>query len=26
MDLRAWIYVPEGYCERIQGGSKTARL
>jgi uncharacterized membrane protein len=26
MDLRAWIYVPEGYCERIQGGSKTPRL
>ena len=26
MDLRAWIYVPEGYCERIQGGSKTAKL
>ena len=26
MELRAWIYVPEGYCERIQGGSKTAKL
>ena len=26
MDLRTWIYVPEGYCERIQGGSKTAKL
>lgn len=25
-DLRAWIYVPEGYCHRIQGGSKTPRL
>ena len=24
-DLRAWIYVPEGYCERIQGGSKTPK-
>ena len=22
-DLRAWIYIPEGYCRRIQGGSKT---
>jgi uncharacterized membrane protein len=21
-DLRAWIYVPEGYCDRIQGGTK----
>ena len=26
MDLRAWIYVPEGYCERIQGGSKVPKL
>lgn len=25
-DLRAWIYVPEGYCHRILGGSKTAKL
>jgi uncharacterized membrane protein len=25
MDLRAWIYVPEGYCERIQGGSKVPK-
>jgi uncharacterized membrane protein len=25
MELRAWIYVPEGYCVRIQGGSKTPR-
>jgi uncharacterized membrane protein len=25
-DLRAWIYVPEGYCHRIQGGSKTPKL
>lgn len=25
MDLRAWIYVPEGYCHRIQGGSKTPK-
>jgi uncharacterized membrane protein len=24
-DPKAWIYVPEGYCERIVGGSKTAR-
>ena len=24
-DLRAWIYLPEGYCERIQGGSKTPK-
>jgi uncharacterized membrane protein len=23
-DKKAWIYVPEGYCERIVGGSKTA--
>jgi uncharacterized membrane protein len=22
-DKKAWIYVPEGYCERIVGGSKT---
>jgi uncharacterized membrane protein len=22
-DPKAWIYVPEGYCERIVGGSKT---
>lgn len=26
LDLRAWIYVPEGYCTRIQGGSKVPRL
>ena len=26
MELRAWIYVPEGYCHRIQGGSKTPKL
>jgi uncharacterized membrane protein len=26
MELRAWIYVPEGYCQRIQGGSKTPKL
>ncbi len=25
-DLRAWIYVPVGYCHRIQGGSRTPRL
>jgi uncharacterized membrane protein len=24
-DPKAWIYVPEGYCERIVGGSKAAR-
>jgi uncharacterized membrane protein len=24
-DPKAWIYVPEGYCERIVGGSKTAK-
>ncbi len=24
-DKKAWIYVPEGYCERIVGGSKTAQ-
>jgi uncharacterized membrane protein len=23
-DKKAWIYVPEGYCERIVGGSKSA--
>ena len=22
-DPKAWIYVPEGYCERIVAGSKT---
>jgi hypothetical protein len=22
---KAWIFVPEGYCERIVGGSKTAK-
>jgi len=26
MELRAWIYVPEGYCRRIQGGSTTPKL
>lgn len=26
MELRAWIYVPEGYCQRIQGGSKIPKL
>ena len=26
MELRAWIYVPEGYCHRIQGGSKSPKL
>ena len=24
-DPKWWIYVPEGYCERIVGGSKTAK-
>ena len=24
-DTKAWIFVPEGYCERIVGGSKTAK-
>ena len=24
-DPKAWIYVPEGYCDRIVGGSKTAK-
>jgi len=24
-DPRAWIFVPEGYCERIVGGSKTPK-
>ena len=24
-DGKAWIYVPEGYCERIVGGSKTPK-
>jgi uncharacterized membrane protein len=24
-DPRAWIYVPEGYCERIVAGSKMAK-
>jgi len=24
-DPRAWIYVPAGYCERIVGGSLTAK-
>jgi uncharacterized membrane protein len=23
-DKKAWIFVPEGYCERIVGGSRTA--
>jgi uncharacterized membrane protein len=23
-DKKAWVFVPEGYCERIVGGSKTA--
>jgi uncharacterized membrane protein len=24
-DPKAWIFVPEGYCERIVGGSKAAK-
>jgi uncharacterized membrane protein len=24
-DLKGWIFVPEGYCERIVGGSKTPK-
>ena len=24
-DPKAWIYVPEGYCDRIVGASKTAK-
>jgi len=24
-DAKAWIFVPEGYCERIVGGSKAAK-
>ena len=24
-DKKAWIFVPEGYCERIVGGSKTVQ-
>jgi uncharacterized membrane protein len=24
-DPKAWIYVPEGYCDRIVGGSKTPK-
>ena len=24
-DPKAWIYVPAGYCERIVGGSLTAK-
>ena len=26
MELRAWIYVPKGYCNRIQGGTTVPRL
>lgn len=26
LDLRAWIYVPVGYCSRIQGGSTSPKL
>ena len=24
-DTKAWIFVPQGYCDRIVGGSKTAK-
>jgi len=24
-DKKAWVFVPEGFCERIVGGSKTAQ-
>jgi uncharacterized membrane protein len=24
-DPKAWIYVPEGYCDRIVGGSKSPK-
>ncbi len=24
-DKKAWIYVPEGYCDRIVGGNKSAQ-
>lgn len=24
-DKKAWVFVPEGYCERIVGGSKTPK-
>jgi len=24
-DPKAWIYVPEGYCDRIVGGSTTPK-
>ncbi len=24
-DPKAWLFVPEGYCERIVGGSKEAK-
>ena len=24
-DPKAWVYVPEGYCDRIVGGSKTPK-
>jgi uncharacterized membrane protein len=24
-DSKAWIYVPEGYCDRIVGASKTPK-
>ncbi len=24
-DPKAWMFVPEGYCDRIVGGTKTAK-
>lgn len=24
-DTKAWLFVPEGYCDRIVGGSKAAK-
>lgn len=24
-DPKAWVFVPEGYCERLVGGSKTPK-
>ena len=24
-DPKAWLYVPEGYCDRIVGGSRAAK-
>ena len=24
-DKKAWVFVPEGYCDRLVGGAKTAK-